>query len=110
VLVAHWGCITNGKEASSYRTGWFAVADVWDWSPLVVNEASHGLGGEEVKTPTPPCTISIVGPEHPLWFCLRGINSKVLNHLSCSLDLQQVLGESRPFPPLFLKLALLCYL
>jgi hypothetical protein len=55
---------TNGREVSSFswssrlpfllscHTGWLAVIDVWDWSPLAVNEASHGPGGEEVKTPS----------------------------------------------------------
>jgi hypothetical protein len=74
MLMARWGCFTNGKEASSsswsshspfsssYHTGWFAVVDVWDWSLLAGNEASHDLGCEEVKMPSPLCTISIMGP------------------------------------------------
>jgi hypothetical protein len=57
--------------------------------------------------PSPPCTISIVGPERPLWLCLSSINNKVLNPSTCSLGLQQVSIKSCPFPPLILKLALL---
>jgi hypothetical protein len=103
-------CFANGREDSpvswsshspfllSCHTGWIAIVDVWDWSPLAVNEASHGLGGEEVKTPSPPRTILIVVPERLLWFCLSSINSKVLNHSSCSLGLQQVSIKSHPFP------------
>jgi hypothetical protein len=60
--------------------------------------------------PSPPCTISIVGPKWLLWFCLSSINNEVLNHLSCSLGLQQVSIEGRPFPPLILKLARLHFL
>jgi hypothetical protein len=120
--MARCAYFANGKEATSSSwssrspflpsccIGWFAVVDVWDWSPLVVNEASHGPGGEEVKMPSPPRNFSIVGLERPLWFCLSSINSEVLNHSSCYLGLQQDLGESRPFPPLILKLALLCCL
>jgi hypothetical protein len=59
---------------------------------------------------TPPHTISIVGLEQPLQFCPNSINSEVLNCSSCSLGLQQVLDESRPFLPLILKLSLLRYL
>jgi hypothetical protein len=70
----------------------------------MVNEALHNPGGEEVKMPRPSRTISTVGLERPLWFCLSSINSEVLNRSSCSLGLQQVLGESCPFPPLILKL------
>jgi hypothetical protein len=56
-LMAPWGQFANGKEAlssswnsrspflPSYRTGWFAIVDVWDWSPLAVNEVSQWLGG-----------------------------------------------------------------
>jgi hypothetical protein len=117
--MAHWGCFANGKEASSsswcsrspfppsYHTGWFAVVDVWDWSPLAVNEASQSPCGEEFRTPSLLHTISIMGPEWLLWFCLGGINSEVLNHSCCSLGLQHVLGESHPFALLILKLALL---
>jgi hypothetical protein len=66
---------TNGREASSFswssrspflpfcHTGSFTVVDVWDWSPLAVNEVSHGSGGEEDKTPSSLCTISIMGPK-----------------------------------------------
>jgi hypothetical protein len=94
--MAHWGCFTNGKEALSsswssrspfsppYRSGWFAIVEVRDWSPLAVNEASHGSGEEEVEMPSLLRTISIVGPEWPLRFCLSGINNKVLNRLPCS--------------------------
>jgi hypothetical protein len=54
--MAHWGRFAIGKEAlsspwsscspfsSSYRTGCFAIVDVWDWSPLVVNEVSKWPG------------------------------------------------------------------
>jgi hypothetical protein len=109
----------NGREASSfswsshssfelsYHIGWFAIVDVWDRSPLVVNVVSHGPCGEEVERPSPPCTLSTVGPERLLRFCLGSINSEVLNHPSCSLGLQQVSIESCPFPPLILKLTLL---
>jgi hypothetical protein len=122
MLMARCGCFTNGKEAlsssqsshspfsPSCRTGWFAIVDVWDWSPLAVNEALHGPGGKEVKMPSPPHTITIMCPKRPFWFCLSGINSEMFNRSSCSLGLQQVLGESRPFPPLVLKLALLRFL
>jgi hypothetical protein len=75
------------------RTDWFTIVDVWDRSPLAVNEASHGLGGEEVETPSPQCTISIKGPKWPLWLCLSSINSEVFNYSS--------------FSSLILKLALL---
>jgi hypothetical protein len=86
--MAHWGCFANGKEASSSswsshspscRTSWFAVLDVWDWSPLAVNEVSHGPGSKEVKTSSLPPITSIMGPEWLLWFCLNSINSEVLN-------------------------------
>jgi hypothetical protein len=112
-------CFTNGREASffswsthwpfspSCRTSWFTVVDVWDWSPLAMDKVSHGLGGKEVEMPSPSRTISIVGPERPLWFCLSSINSEVLNRSSCSLGLRQVSIESHPFSPLILKLALL---
>jgi hypothetical protein len=67
-------CLAYGREVSSFswssrlpfsqscHVGWFHVVDVWDRSPLVVNEVSHGPNGIEVKTLTPPHTISIVGP------------------------------------------------
>jgi hypothetical protein len=109
--------VTNGREAWSFswsshspfspscHTDWFTIVDVWDQSPLVVNKASHSPGGEEVKTPSPPRTISIMGPERPLSFCLSSINSEVLHRSSCSLGLQQVFVESHHFPPLILKLA-----
>jgi hypothetical protein len=115
--MARWGCFANGKEAlpllgvaaclSRRPVASVVVVDLSDWSPLVVNEASHGSGGEEVKTPCLPRTISIMGPEQPLWFCLSSINNEVFNRSSCSLGLQQVLGESRPFSSLILKLTLL---
>jgi hypothetical protein len=66
---------TNGREATSFSwsnrspfspscwTGWFIVVDVWDWSPLAVNETSHNLGGDEVELPSLPHTISIMDPE-----------------------------------------------
>jgi hypothetical protein len=122
MLMACWDCFANGKEASSSSwsshmpfsssccIGWFVIVDAWDWSPLAVNEASHDPSGEEVGMPSLSCTISIVGPKRPLWFCLRGINSEVLNCSPCSLGLQQVLSKSHPFPPLILMLALLYYL
>jgi hypothetical protein len=80
--MSHWGCFTNGKESSSSswssrspfspscRTNYFAIVDMWDWSPLVVNEASHGPGVEEVKTCSLPRTISIVGPNNHFGFAL----------------------------------------
>jgi hypothetical protein len=89
MLMARWGCFANGKEASSSswsscspfslscHTGWFAIVDVWDWSPLAMNEASHVSDGKEVETPSSPHTISIMGPEWPLWFFLSGINNEV---------------------------------
>jgi hypothetical protein len=67
-----------------------------------VNKASHGLGSEEVETPTLLHTISIVGHERPLWPSLSSIKSEVLNCSFFSLDLQQVSAESHPFPPLIL--------
>jgi hypothetical protein len=80
-------------------------------SPHLRSTRRHNsLGGEGVKMPTLPHTISIVGPEQLLWFCLSSIKSEVLNRSSCSLGHQQVLGESRPFPQLILKPALLRYL
>jgi hypothetical protein len=99
--------ISRSPLSPSCRTGWFTIVDVWDRSPLAVNEASLGLGAEEIKMPSPPHTISIVGPEWPLWLCLSSINSEALNYSTCSLGLQHVSIESHPFPPLILKLSLL---
>jgi hypothetical protein len=107
-------CFTNEREVSSFswssrspfspscHTGCLTIVDVWDWSPLAVNKASHNLGSEEVETPTLPHTISIIGHERLLWPCLSCINSEVLNYSFCSLDLQQVSTESHPFLPLIL--------
>jgi hypothetical protein len=67
-----------------------------NWSPLVVNEALCGSDGEEVEMPNPSRTTSIVGSYRSLRFHPSGINSEVLNHLPCSLGLQQVSGESHP--------------
>jgi hypothetical protein len=89
----------NGREASpiawcsrspfspSYHNGCFAVVDVWDQSPHAVNKALHSLGGEEVKTPSLPRTISIIGPKWLLWLCLCSINNEVLKCSTCSLGL-----------------------
>jgi hypothetical protein len=49
-------------------------------APLVVNEVSHGLDGEEVKIPSLARTILNVGSERSPRFCFCGINNEVLNH------------------------------
>jgi hypothetical protein len=73
----------------------------------VVNEALHGSYGEEVETPNPLRTTSIVGSYQSLRFHPSGMNIEVLDHLPCSLGLLQVSGESCPSSALILKLALL---
>jgi hypothetical protein len=55
---------SHSPFSPSCGIGWFAIVDVWDRSPPAVNEASHGLGGDEVKMPSPHRTISIVGPNN----------------------------------------------
>jgi hypothetical protein len=55
------------------------VVDVWGGSLLVVNEASHGLDGEEVEMPSLPRTILNVRSRWSPRFCFYGINSELPN-------------------------------
>jgi hypothetical protein len=41
----------------------------------------------ELKMPRLPHTISIMGPELPLWFHPSGTNGEVASRLPCTLDL-----------------------
>jgi hypothetical protein len=54
---------------------------MWDWSPLVVNEASHGFNGEGVENT--PLVVHYLdhAPKPPLQFHPGGTNSEVA---SCS--------------------------
>jgi hypothetical protein len=60
---------------------------VWDWPPLVVNEASHGLNARELKMPRPPRIVSIVGPKVLLWFHPSGTNDEVASRSPYTLGI-----------------------
>jgi hypothetical protein len=68
-----------------HHTSRVNVVDMWVRPPLTVNGTLHGLGGEEVKAPSPSCNILNVGSERSIQFYLYDINSEVSNRSSCSL-------------------------
>jgi hypothetical protein len=80
------GCHTHSSWSSgspplpSRCAGRVDIVDLWGWPPLVVNEVSHGLDGEEVKIPSLARTILNVGYERSPRFCFYGTNNEVLNH------------------------------
>jgi hypothetical protein len=93
--------VVRPPRHSAAPVGW----PLWiceNWSPLVVNEASRSSDGEEVETPNPSHTTSIVGSYRSLRFRPSRINIEVLNHLPCSLGLQLVSCECCPSSPLIL--------
>jgi hypothetical protein len=56
---------------------------MWNWPPLVVNEASHGLNGEGVENAPPAVHYLDLGPQttslvSSRWYKLRGGKSFAL--------------------------------
>jgi hypothetical protein len=75
VLLVCWGYFIDETEAThssesggtssllSHRVGQVDVVELWAWPPLALNRALRSLDSEEVKAPSPLCTISDLGSE-----------------------------------------------